>query len=92
MVLKHVRRVGKTVGISGESFADVSEGVHSLGAVQVLREHTVGGEHAEDALKVFGVAGGAGGKDTCQDLGGGERGVGTALPDGIGDVEADDGV
>ncbi len=55
----------------------------------VLREHTVGGEHAEDALEILGVAVIT---DTCEDLGGGERRVGSTLPDGISDVEADYGI
>jgi hypothetical protein len=55
----------------------------------VLLEHAVAGEHAEDALEVLGIARG---EDTSDDLGGREWGVGTAFPDGIRDVEADDGV
>ena len=80
------------MGIGDESLADVSERVLSLGSgfVKVLLEHTVSGEQAEDALEVFGVT--TRRKYTCEDLGSGERGVGTIIPDGIGDVEAHDGV
>lgn len=56
----------------------------------MLGEDAVTGEHAKDALEVVGVA--AGGEDACEDLGSGERSVGARLPDGVGDVEADDGV
>lgn len=56
----------------------------------MLGEDAVTGEHTKEALEVFGVA--AGGEDTCEDLGGGEGSVGARLPDGVGNVEADDGV
>ncbi|ESR49607.1 hypothetical protein CICLE_v10033608mg [Citrus x clementina] len=54
----------------------------------MLREHAVAGEQAEDMLQVLGVPT-AGLEDTCQDLGGGERGVGPNLPDGIRYMETD---
>ncbi|GAY66412.1 hypothetical protein CUMW_248560, partial [Citrus unshiu] len=53
-----------------------------------LQEHAVAGEQAEDMLQVLGVPT-AGLEDTCQDLGGGERGVGPNLPDGIRYMETD---
>ena len=54
----------------------------------MLREHAVAGEQAKDTLQVLGVPT-AGWEDTCQDLGGGERGVGPTFPDGIRYVETD---
>lgn len=79
MVLKHVGGVGEAVGVGDERLADVGEGVLSVAgaAVEVLGEDAVGGEHAEEA---------------CEDLGGGEGGVGAGLPDGVRDAEANDGV
>lgn len=53
-------------------------------------ENTVASEHTKDALEIIGVA--ARRNYACEDLGGRERRVGTFLPDGVGDVEADDGV
>lgn len=97
MVLKHVGGVGEAVGVGDESFADVGEGVLSVAgaAVEVLGEDAVGGEHAEEALEVVGVGGdggGGGGEEACEDLGGGEGGVGAGLPDGVRDAEANNGV
>lgn len=94
MVLKHVSGVGEAVGVGDERLADVGEGVLSIAgaAVEVLGEDAVGGEHAEEALEVVGVGGGGGGEEACEDLGGGEWGVGAGLPDGVRDAEANDGV
>lgn len=52
-------------------------------------EDSVGGEEAEEALKIVGISGG---EHAREDLGRGEWGVGSTLPNGVGDVEADDGV
>ena len=94
MVLKHVSGVGEAVGVGDERLADVGEGVLSVAgaAVEVLGEDAVGGEHAEEALEVVGVGGGGGGEEACEDLGGGEGGVGAGLPDGVRDAEANDRV
>ncbi|KAH9667910.1 protein kinase domain-containing protein [Citrus sinensis] len=64
--------------------------IHSpfISKFAMLREHAVAGEQAEDMLQVLGVPT-AGLEDTCQDLGGGERGVGPNLPDGIRYMETD---
>nr|GMC48866.1 hypothetical protein CICLE_v10033608mg [Ipomoea batatas]GMC56543.1 hypothetical protein CICLE_v10033608mg [Ipomoea batatas] len=56
----------------------------------MLVEDAVAGEHAEDALEVQGVAA-AGREDGGEYLGGGERRVGSTLPNGIGDVQSNDG-
>lgn len=61
----------------------------------MLREDAVAGEEAEEALEVAGIVGGGGeavaaAAKGLEDLGGGEGGVEAVLPDGGGDVEADD--
>ena len=52
----------------------------------MFREHTVRGEHVEDALEILRIVVIT---DTCEDLdlGGGERRDGPTLPDGISNVE-----
>lgn len=77
--------------VGDESFADVSEGVFPLAtAVEVLGKDVVGGEQAKDALEVLRVAA-AVWTNGGEDLGGGERSVATASPDGVGDLHAEDG-
>lgn len=57
----------------------------------MFAEDAVAGEHAEDTLEVLGVAA-AGREDGGEYLGGGERRVGSTLPNGIGDVQPNDGI
>lgn len=93
VVLEHVIGIGQAVGVGDERLPDVRQRVPPLsGAEDVLLEHAVAGEHAEDPLQVLGVSAGGGRADLGEDLCGGERGVGAAGPDGVGDLEADGGV
>jgi len=84
-------RVRQALFIGDKRFADVGEGVLPLAGGEVLVEDAVTGQHPEEPLEVLGVAA-AGGKEAGEDLSGGEGVVGAALPDGVGDVEANDGV
>lgn len=88
-MLKHVSTVGETLLVSDKRFADVGEGVLAFAGVDVLLEDAVAGEDAEESLEVLGVAGG---EDAGEDLGGRDGDVGAGVPDGVGDVEANDGV
>lgn len=90
MVLEHVSGEGQSLLIGHEGFADVSERILPFAGGDVLLKHAVTSEHAEEPLEVLGVA--AGGEDAAEDLGGGDGSVDAFVPDGIGDVEANDGV
>lgn len=91
-MLKHVRRVREAIGIGDQSFSYVGEGIPAIRRVRVemFFENAVASEHTEDPLEIIGVA--TGWNHACEDLRGGERKIGTSLPDSVGDVEADDGI
>lgn len=90
-MLEHVSPVGEALFVGDKRFADVGQGVLAFAGGEVFVEDAVAGEDAKEALEVLGVAV-ADREDAGEDLGGGEGGVGAAVPDGVGDVEANDSV
>ena len=91
MMLEHVIRIGYIFAIGNEGFTDISEGVLPFAtAAEVLNKDVIASEQAENALKVVSVTT-AMGTNASDNLGGGERSVGTTMPDGIGDLEVDGG-
>lgn len=88
-MLEDVSGVGETVGIGDERFSDVGERVFSLdgsgGAGEVFGENAVAGEHPENTLEVLGITG-VWEEEAREDLGSGERRVGSVVPDSVGDA------
>jgi hypothetical protein len=85
VVLQHVVGVGRARGARHQGPAHRRERESPRGG-PVLREDAAGGEQAEEALQDGRVR-----VALREELGGGERGVGAAGPDGGGDAQADDG-